>query len=122
VNTGRFLDNRGTIGLRALFWIVFLSSSIYAAYKIAPPYFSYQMMYYEVRSEAENARHYTNEEIKKRILKKAEDWSIPLKRHNIIIERRTRVIDISMEWDVDIVFLVRYKRTFHYDISVREVL
>jgi hypothetical protein len=122
VKAGRFLDNRGAIGLRGIFWIVFLCLALYSGYKIGLPYFSYKMMYYEVRSEAENARLYNDEEIRNRILKKAEDWSVPLKSRDLRIDRRARFIDISLDYSVTITFFQRYNRTFYYDISVREPL
>ncbi len=122
VITGRLLDKSGGSAFKVFFWIVLLLLIGYAGHKLVPPFFSYQMMKYEVRSEAKVANLYTNDEIKSRLMKKAASWNVPIEWHDIKVERRLRRIDISFEYDVTVEFYQDYKRTFHYNISARAPL
>lgn len=122
VNAGRLQNQRGGAGVKVIFWILILSFAGYSGYKLIPPYFNYKMMKYEVRSEAENAHVYTDEEIRDRLLDKAKNWSVPMASLDITIHRRTRFIDISLGYSVTVTFFQRYKRKLDYDISVREPL
>ena len=116
------LNSHGVVNRRVLGWILLVGAVVYLGYKLIPPAFAYHMLRYEVRSEAKNAHHYDDETIVKHILEKAEVWSVPLDRENILVERGLDSIKISVSYKVDINFFNRYKRTLSYDIEVVEPL
>lgn len=115
-------DNRGFASIRTLFWLTFFVLLVYAGVKLVPPYFSYQMMSYEVESEAKNAEHYTDEQIFKHIMEKAASWWIPLESEAVEIERGYEDISITVKWTIEVSFFDRYKRIFDYRIAVTKPL
>lgn len=123
VITGRLLDNRGEVTrLKVLFWLVILFIAGYACYKFVPPLFGYQMMKYEVGSTAKVAHLYSDEEIKQRLLEKARDWNVPIEWDDMAVERRTRRIDIKIEYDVTVDLYQDYDKTWLFRINAGEPL
>jgi hypothetical protein len=116
--------NAGFASIRTVFWIVFLGVTVYAGFIMGIPQFTNLMLEYDVESEAENAHHYTDEEIRKRVLEKANYWNIPLEEENMQIERNAfrREITIALNYEVTLNFFNRYERTLYYDIRVEKPL
>src|SRR3989337_2680160 len=113
---GWHLDDRGLTGIKGLFWILVFGLAIYTGFKVAPPYFTYRMMRYEVNAEAQNAMVYNDNEISKHLLEKADYWSIPLKEENIEIVRGLDEIEVSLSYTVHLNFFNRYKRDLNFNI------
>jgi hypothetical protein len=109
-------------GFRRLFWIFFLASAVYLGIKLVPPWFSYRMLSYEVEEEAKIARSYTNDEILAHILESSSYWNISLTEDNIEIERDEGKIEITVYYDVNVNFLNRFNKLFHYDIYAAKPL
>lgn len=122
VITGRLLDKSGVSTFKVLFWLVLLFVAGYACYKFVPPFFGYQMMKYEVGSTAKVAHLYSNEEITLRIIDKAKGWKVPIEWNDIVVERRTRRIDIKIEYDVTVDLYQDYEKTWLFRINAREPL
>ncbi len=114
-------NNCGSISLKALVWTLVIASSLYAAYKFAPPYVAFYMMKTEVEEEAEIAHMYSDEALAGRILKKAEIWSIPIDIEDIEIARQ-RSIGIHIHYAVNMDFFGRWHRVQEFDIAVEKPL
>ncbi|MCC6502013.1 MAG: hypothetical protein IT362_02610 [Deltaproteobacteria bacterium] len=119
-------DNRakgaGFISIRALFWLLFLASCFYAAYKFIPPYASFYMLKTEVEEEAKTSHMYTDAALANRITTKAAVWSIPLGPDKLVIARGTDQITITVDYTVDLDFFDRYHKELVYHIEVRQPL
>lgn len=114
-------NQRGSVSFKALFWVLFLSSALYGAYKLAPPYFSYYMIKTDVEDEAQNAHMYTDAALERRIIQKAEIWSVPLGSENVSIDRDS-TIRIYVHYNVVLEFFGGYTRVLEYRISVEKPL
>ncbi|CAG1065167.1 hypothetical protein BAC1_00745 [uncultured bacterium] len=108
----------GFIRLRALFWILFLSAGIYAAYMFVPPYAGFYMLKTEVEEEVRVAHMYTDEVLAKRITGKAASWSIELSPQELQIYRGSDDIRIIVDYTVTLDFFDRYSRELVYHIDV----
>lgn len=115
-------NNRGAISIRALFWILVIASSLYAAYKFLPPAVTFYMMKTEVEEEAKIAHMHDDVALAARILDKANIWAAPIERHNIEIIRRRSSISISVSYTTTISFFDRWKRVQDYSIFVEKPL
>ncbi len=117
---GLLLDSSGQARVRVLLWIFCTIFFVYVSCKIVPVYFGYAMMGYEVRAEAEQAVGSSDEEIRKSLLKKAAQWSAPLKEEDILIVRKTRDVEIWVDYTVPVSFFGGYINEFYYYIHVVE--
>lgn len=113
-------NSRGAVSIRALFWILVISSSLYAAYKFFPPAVTFYMMKTEVEEEAKIAHMHDDAALTARILDKAKIWSAPIERQNIEINRRNSSISISVNYTTTISFFDRWKRVQDYSIFVEK--
>ena len=113
-------NSRGAVSIRALFWILVIASSLYAAYKFLPPAATFYMMKTEVEEEAKIAHMHDDVVLAARILDKANIWSVPVQRHNIEIIRRRSTISISVNYTTTISFFDRWKRVQDYSIFVEK--
>lgn len=109
-------------GSRRLFWLLILTAAVYLVVNLAPPWFSYRMLRFEVEDDARNAHLYTDDQILENIIGAAYIWEVSLAEDNIEIERGDGKIEIAVYYDVDVIFLNRYTKTFHYDIYAAELL
>lgn len=91
-------DCRGASNFKAAVWIFIIASLIYGGYKTVPPAFSYYMVQLDVKNEAKIAHMYNDVTLKKRILEKANSWSVPLKDEDVVITRGTTDIDIEVKY------------------------
>lgn len=115
-------NDRGSINIKVLFWVVIFALAIYAGYKVVPPYVSYFMLRTEVRDEAKIAHMYTDGEVASRIIEKARTWSVPIERHEIKITRWRDNIEIRIDYTVPVIFFNRYSKKFNYHIDVNAQL
>lgn len=119
---GNCVKEAGYINIRALFWLLFLSASLYGAYKFVPPYAGFYMLKTEIEEEARTAHMYSDAALASRITVKAASWSIPLGPENLAISRGMEHLTITVDYTVDLVFFGRYTREIDYHIEVKEPL
>jgi len=112
-----YKKNDGRISLKALIWILVLSSAIYSGYKLSFPYFSYYMLKTDVKEEIKLSYMYTDASLRRRIVEKAVTWSIPVSADDIKIEHDYGKITISLNYSETIIFLGRYKKTLVFKIK-----
>jgi len=110
--------NDGRISLKALVWILIFSSAIYVGYKLYYPYFSYYMLKTDVKEEIKLAHMYTEASLRRRVVKDAHNWYVPITTDDVHISRDFRTITISVNYSNTITFLGGYKRKFVFNISV----
>ncbi|MBI1911564.1 MAG: hypothetical protein HYS21_06145 [Deltaproteobacteria bacterium] len=115
-------DKSGSISFKALFWIFVLGSGIYGAYKFVPPYFTYYMLRTDVSNEAKIAHMYTDDALERRILQKANAWSIPLESENLEIERDAYDISINVHYTETLNFFNKYSKDLEFSIEVQKPL
>jgi hypothetical protein len=123
--TRRFpIDQRGAITFRLFFWIILFSLAVYVGYKVVPPTVSFYMMRGEVNSEIKKKDTHlrSDDELAARLLEKAETWSIPIKRDDIIIRRTYGSISVNIDYRITFTFFDRYKRVKKYRIDVKAPL
>gem|GEM_PF-1205714 len=118
----RRVDKAGYTTVRALFWIILLSSFAYGMYKLAPPYIGYMMLKTDVGEEAKLAHMHTDRALADRILVKAEAWGVPLDESGLFIERGQDDIYIYAEYTVPVRFLNGYEKELFYNIEVQSPL
>ena len=96
---------------------------VYAGYLYGVPYFNYNMIQKEIRTLADNANLYDDEELRKEILEKCESWSIPIKNwYDIKIERRRTRIVIEFEYLVKLNFFGKYEPVLKFEVEARAPL
>ncbi|MBI5561790.1 MAG: hypothetical protein HY894_02895 [Deltaproteobacteria bacterium] len=122
VNARGILNEKGYSTAGTLFWIVFLALSIYAGYKLVPPYVEYRLFKTDVEEESKLAHMYGNDKLTMRMLAKARDWSVPIDKEDIIITRDTGEINVTVYYTVTVDFAGLYHRDFEYYIDVTEPL
>jgi len=110
-------DSAGRISLRALIWILILSSAGYTGYKLSYPYFSYYMLKTDVEEELKLAHMYTENTLRKRIAKKAATWNVPVRSDDIIISRDFENLTITVDYSETVTFLGRYKKRLNFHIK-----
>jgi len=119
-------DNRskgaGFISIRALVWLLVLSSGFYGAYMLIPPYAGFYMLKTEVEEEARTAHMYTDAALADRITMKAAAWAIELGPDKLLIERGMEHIKIVVDYTVGLDFLGGYHRELDYHIEVNRPL
>lgn len=118
----RLDDKAGFVTVRALFWIILLSSFGYGMYKLAPPYIGYRMLKTDIGEEAKIAHMHTDKALAERILAKAEAWAVPLDETGLYIDRGQDGIYIYANYTVVVNFLNRYEKELFYDIEVQRPL
>ncbi|MBI5559921.1 MAG: hypothetical protein HY883_01425 [Deltaproteobacteria bacterium] len=116
------LDNRGFISIKRLFWLLVLGAIVYGGFIAVPPFFNYWMMQYEVKSIAQSATFYKDEEIRNNILDKARYWAIPVVEEDIKIKRGFEYIEVSFPYDIKLDFFNRYRKTLHFEIYEKKPL
>jgi len=107
----------GRISLKALVWILVLSSALYTGYKLVFPYFSYYMLKTDVKEEIKLSYMYTDASLRRRIAKKAAVWSIPITADDVKISQNFKNITITLSYSETIIFLGRYKKDFVFKIK-----
>jgi hypothetical protein len=107
---------RGGIGLRRIFWILFLAASVYLGVKVVPPWFGYLMLKIEVSSELKSAHHYDGDEILEHIITNAGTLGVYLTRDDVTVERDDNRVEITVEYTVTVYFFGRYSKDFRYSI------
>jgi len=107
----------GRISLKALVWILVLSTVLYTGYKLIIPYFSYYMLKTDVKEEIKLSYMYTDASLRRRIAKKAAIWSIPITADDVQISKNFRNITIKLSYSETIIFLGRYKKDFVFKIN-----
>ena len=116
------INERGMSTVRGLFWLSLLLGT-YAAYLYGVPYFNHNMIKKEVRTLAENANLYDDDELRKEVMKKCESWNIPIKNwYDVKIDRRRTRISINFTYIVKLNFFDKYEPVLKFDVSVREPL
>ncbi|MCK4739701.1 MAG: hypothetical protein KAT46_07105 [Deltaproteobacteria bacterium] len=109
-------SEKGEITFKLLLFLLVATSIGYAAYIIAPPYISYNLMKKEIATEVRNSYMYDDAEIRTKIMTKADEWWIPLMDHHVKINRYREEIEIMVSWDVTLNFLNFYEWTVYFDI------
>jgi len=112
-----YKKNDGRITLKALIWIIILSSALYSGYKLSFPYFSYYMLKTDVGEELKLAHMYTDASLRRRIAKKAKTWSVPITADDVFISYDFDKITIRIKYTETITFLGRYKKKFIFKID-----
>jgi len=112
-----YKKNDGRITLKALIWIIILSSALYSGYKLSFPYFSYYMLKTDVGEELKLAHMYTDASLRRRIAKKAKAWSVPITADDVFISYDFDKITIRIRYSETITFLGRYKKKFIFKID-----
>jgi hypothetical protein len=120
----RALSNeRGTSTLGRIIWLLLIGLFIYGCVTIGPMYLAYQMMRHEVVGEAKVAYHYTDAETIKRIMDHAKSWNVPLKEENVVINRGTNTVNVTVRYSVHKSFFGgKYERTFNFSILTTKPL
>jgi len=113
----RLKKDDGRISLKALVWILVLSSALYTGYKLVIPYFSYYMLKTDVKEEIKLSYMYTDASLRRRIAKKAAVWSIPITADDVQISKNFRNITIKLSYSETIIFLGRYKKDVVFKIN-----
>ncbi len=118
------IDQRGAITFRVLFWILLFSLAVYVGYKVVPPTVSFYMMRGEVNSEINKKDTHlrSDDELAARLLDKAETWSIPVKRDDVIIRRPYGSISVNIDYSIAFTFFGRYTRVKKYSIDAKAPL
>lgn len=80
------------------------------------------MLKTDVEDEARNAHMYADETLAKRILMKAQTWSVPIERDDIEIVRGRDFIAITVRYSVTIDILGQYTQVQKFNIAVDEPL
>ena len=118
----QFLNQRGAVSYKTLFWILVLFSVVYVGYKFVPPTVSYYMLKTDVEEEAKLAHVYNDRKLAERILKKASAWSVPIREEDIIIKRGLEKISISIRYTEKVNLFNQYTKVLHYNIVVEKPL
>jgi len=111
-----YSKNDGRISIKALVWLLILSSAIYAGYKLYYPYFSYYMLKTDVREEIKLAHMYTDASLRGRVVKDGHNWYVPITTDDVRITRDFRTITISVKYMKTITFFGRYKKKLVFNI------
>ncbi len=107
----------GRISIKALIWILVLFLLIYSAYKLTYPYVSYYMLKTDVKEELKLSYMYSDATLKKRIVKKAHAWSVPITTDDLILSRDFDNITVRLRYSKTIIFFGRYKKKFVFNIK-----
>lgn len=113
-----YKKNDGRISLKALIWIIILSSALYTGYKLSYPYFSYYMLKTDVGEELKLAHRYTDASLRRRIAEKAAAWSVPVTADDVHITYGFKRITIRVKYTETITFLGRFKKKFVFKIDI----
>lgn len=111
-------NEHGFISFKTILILLFLFGIIYSGIKIVPLYITNFMFQQEVKGIAELALHKSDADIKKLLTKKVEEWNIPIKEEDIIIERGKDDINIYTSYNIEVDFLGQYQHTFEFNIDV----
>lgn len=90
--------NRGASTFKAAVWIFIIGSLSYGASKTFLPAFSYYMVKLDAKNESKMAHMYNDETIKKRILVKAHEWSVPVNDEDVLISRGNEEITVEVKY------------------------
>ncbi len=116
------LNEKGMSTVRGLSWLLVLLG-VYAGYLYGIPYFNHNMISKEIRTLAENGHLYDDDELRKEILERCDDWSIPIKNwYDIKIDRRKTRITIKFEYRVKLNFFDKYEPVLKFKVEARESL
>ncbi len=110
-------DSTGRISLRALIWLLILSSALYSGYKLSFPYISYYMLKTDVEEELKLSHMYSDDALRERIATKAATWKVPITAEDVKISRDFDRLTINLEYSKTVVFLGRYKKKLNFHIK-----
>jgi hypothetical protein len=112
------IGQRGTVGTRALLWVLSFSLALYAGYIAVPPYVAHRMLKAEVKAAAEHAHQRTDDAIVRNILEKSKSWSIPIKKKDVLVRRSFDSIAVNIDYSVELVFFDQYVKVVKFKIDV----
>ncbi|MFQ5480836.1 MAG: hypothetical protein ACE5DW_06125 [Thermodesulfobacteriota bacterium] len=110
-------NNRGRLSLKAVIWILIISAVLYTGYKLYYPVFSYYMLKTDVGEEIKLAHMHSDDDIRRRVARRAYEWSVPIKAEDVMVSHDFDNIHIKIKYSETIVFLGRYKKTFVFKIN-----
>jgi len=119
---GRLLDQRGSIRVKTLFWLLFFALLLYGASKVVPSYVSFYMTKTDVQEQARIAHMYDDATVAKHILRNAQAWSVPMTTEDIEIIRDSRYITITIRYTDTIDFFGRFVLDIPREIIVEAAL
>lgn len=119
---GHLRNQRGSIRLKTVFWILFWAALLYGAYKIVPPYVSFYMIKTDVEEQTKIAHMYDDAALAARITKNAQSWSVPLAKEEIEVVRNGYEITITVRYTDTIVLFGRTVKEIPREISVKRPL
>ena len=108
----------GGAKLKALIITALLIAGIYSAYKLVPVYFAEFQFADGIQEQARFGvvGRYTEEQIRDKVFKIAQDLEIPVKREDIKVSSSIAIVKISAEYTVP-VDLGFYKLDLHFSPS-----
>jgi len=106
---------RGEGRLKGILIAVIVVFSIYAAWKVVPPYVNDYQLADKMQEQSRFAmvNHYTEDQIRENIYKVMMDLDIPAKKEDIKIVSNLNVVKISLNYTVPIDVLV-YHTELHF--------
>ena len=117
-NPRRASADRGEGRLKAILWTVVLVIVVFVAVKIIPSYVAEYQLRDKMQEEARYSvvYHRSEEETRNIIFRVIQDLDIPARREDIKIDASSRVVKISVQYNVPIDFIF-YKTEFHFSID-----
>ena len=122
METNRLRNERGGLTFKAAILLTIAGLLSYGGYKTFPPAYSYLMMKKEVDAEVSTAHFYTDEELTQHLMESSRNWNVPLDVEDIVIERQTYEIEVTIYYTVELLFFNKYEWLIPIEISVSEDL
>lgn len=120
--TGR-LNRRGASRLGCLVWFLILVAAGYFVVEVGSVYLRYYQFRDEMNTQAQFAPNLTDDTIRRRLIRKAQELSLPEEARQIVIRRSARpreiLIRTSYEELIELPFITR---TIQFNPEVRAAL
>lgn len=110
-------DSNGNSKIIGIFFILVVVSAIYLSYTLLPHYLNYYSFRDLAVAKISAARVMKDENILNDLYNKAKELDLPLEKEDIIIKREEGRLHITAEWEVEVEFIVGYKKTLKFTID-----
>ncbi len=108
------MDQRGSI--KPFLWILFVLALVYVAIKFVGPYYHYYSLKWDVQ-DIMKFEYYNPAKYRDLIYEKVLEYSLPISREDIEIERTGERFHAHIEWSEDVVFPGGYTVTLDFEID-----
>jgi type III secretion system FlhB-like substrate exporter len=95
-----FARHDGGIKPGTLVFLLLIAVVIYTAYGFLPPWMAYRAMKEQMQDQARTVSVIPDEEIVERVYATAKEWSVPIKKDEILVKRTESHLTIATRWEV----------------------